>query len=322
MKIVRCWFGFLIVMMFCLKAVAQGYPNRPITLIIPFPPGGSTDIVGRIVAEGLSKELGQQVVVDNRGGAGGAIGAKAISDASPDGYTIGVAVPGTHSIPIALSRKLPYDAIKDFTPLSIAASNPLAVVVAPTVPANNLRELVEYARKNPGKLAYGTSGAGTAQHLVGEMLNQFAKIDILHVPYKGGSPVLNDLLGGQIQVGYVVVATVLGHVKAGKLKMLAVLDDHRYSELPNVPTNSEALPGFEAMTSWLGIFGPAHMPPALASRLTSEIQKVLRDPEVAKYLNANGMPVVGSTGEQLAARIRADVEGWTPIVKAGKITAD
>lgn len=304
-------------------AFAQdSFPNRPIRLIVPFPPGASTDLVGRAIAQKLSANMGVPVVVDNKAGAAGTMGSELLARAAPDGYTIGVAVPGTHSIPIALSRKLPYDAIKDFTPLSIAASNPLAVVVAPTVPANNLRELVEYARKNPGKLAYGTSGAGTAQHLVGEMLNQFAKIDILHVPYKGGSPVLNDLLGGQIQVGYVVVATVLGHVKAGKLKMLAVLDDHRYSELPNVPTNSEALPGFEPMTSWLGIFGPAHMPPALASRLTSEIQKVLRDPEVAKYLNANGMPVVGSTGEQLAARVRADVEGWTAIVKAGKITAD
>ncbi len=298
------------------------YPSKPIRLIVPFPPGASTDLLGRALAQKLSTNMGVPVVVDNKGGAAGTMGSDLLARSAPDGYTIGVAVPATHSIPIALSRKLPYDALKDFTPLSIVANNPLAIVVAPSVPANTLRELVEYARKNPGKLMYGTSGAGTSQHLVGEMLNQFAKIDILHVPYKGGSPALNDLLGGQIQVGYVVVATVLGHVKAGKLKMLAVFDDRRYSELPNVPTNSEALPGFEPMTSWLGVFGPANMPRDLATRLSSELQKAVRDPEVAKYLNAHGMPAVGSTGEQLAARVSADVDGWTPIVKAGKITVD
>ena len=198
------------------------YPSKPIRLIVPFPPGASTDLLGRALAQKLSTNMGVPVVVDNKGGAAGTMGSDLLARSAPDGYTIGVAVPATHSIPIALSRKLPYDALKDFTPLSIVANNPLAIVVAPSVPANTLRELVEYARKNPGKLMYGTSGAGTSQHLVGEMLNQFAKIDILHVPYKGGSPALNDLLGGQIQVGYVVVATVLGHGKAGKLKMLAI----------------------------------------------------------------------------------------------------
>lgn len=298
------------------------YPSRPIRVIVPFPPGASTDLLGRTIAQQLSISMGVPVVVENKGGASGTMGSELLARSAPDGYTIGVAVPATHSLPIALSRKVPYDPIKDFTPLSIVANNPLAIVVTPDLPVNNLRELVEYARKNPGKLSYGTSGAGTSQHLVGEMLNQFAHINIVHVPYKGGSGALNDLLGGQIQVGYVVVATVLQHVKAGKLKMLAVFDDQRYSELPNVPTNREALPGFEPKTSWLGIFGPANMPPAIAARLTSELQKAVRDPEVAKHLNAAGMPVVGSTGEQFAARIRDDVEGWTPIVKAGKITVN
>ncbi len=298
------------------------YPSKTIRLIVPFPPGASTDILGRTIAQKLSTSMGVPVIVDNKGGASGTMGSEQLARSAPDGYTIGVAVPATHSLPVALARKVPYDPIKDFTPLSIIANNPLAIVVTPDLPVNNLRELVEYARKNPGKLSYGTSGAGTAQHLVGEMLNQFSHINIVHVPYKGGSGALNDLLGGQIQVGYVVVPTVLQHVKAGKLKMLAVIDDRRYSELPDVPTNREALPGFESKTSWLGIFGPANLPPAIAARLTSELQKAVRDPEVAKNLNAAGMPVVGSTGEQFAARIREDIEGWTPIIKAGKITGD
>lgn len=298
------------------------YPSKPIRVIVPYPPGASTDLLGRTIAQKLSTNLGVPVIVDNKGGASGIIGSEMLARAAPDGYTIGVAVPSTHSLPVALSRKVPYDPIKDFTPLSIVANNPLAIVVTPDLPVNNLRELVEYARKNPGKLSYGTSGAGTAQHLVGEMLNRFANINIVHVPYKGGSGALNDLLGGQIQVGYVVVPTVLQHVKAGKLKMLAVIDDRRYSELPDVPTNREAMPGFEPKTSWLGFFGPANMPLAISARLTAELQKVVRDPEVARHLNSAGMPVVGSTGEQLAARLREDIDGWTPIVKAGKITGD
>ena len=303
-------------------AVAQdNYPNRPIKVIVPYPPGASTDILGRAVAQKLSTSMGVPVIVENKPGASGTMGSDFLAKSPPDGYTIGIAVPSTHSLPVALGRKVPYDPIKDFTPLSILANNPLAIVVNNDLPVSTLRELDEYARKNPGKLSYGTSGAGTSQHLVGEMLNQFARINIVHVPYKGGSGALNDLLGGQIQVGFAVVPTVLQHVKAGKLKMLAVVDNKRYSELPNVPTNLEALPGFAPKTSWLGMFGPAKMPPAIAHRLTAELQKARKDPETAKTLNAQGMPVIASTGEEFAARLREDIDGWGPIVRAGKITA-
>ena len=223
--------------------LARALVNNPPLILGDEPTGNldsrSSDEVVSLLRR-ATDDWGRSIVVDKR----------------PAKGFVGVAVPATHSLPVALARKVPYDPIKDFTPLSIIANNPLAIVVTPDLPVNNLRELVEYARKNPGKLSYGTSGAGTAQHLVGEMLNQFSHINIVHVPYKGGSGALNDLLGGQIQVGYVVVPTVLQHVKAGKLKMLAVIDDRRYSELPDVPTNREALPGFEPKTSWLGIFGP------------------------------------------------------------------
>lgn len=297
------------------------YPSKPIRLIVPYPPGASTDILARSLGQKLSTNMGVPVVVDNKAGASGIIGTAALAKAEPDGYTIGIAVPSTHTLPVALNRKVPYDPMKDFTPLSIVANNPLAIVVNPAVPAKTLRELVDYAKQNPGKLSYGTSGAGTSQHLVGEMLNQFAKIDIVHVPYKGGSGALNDLIGGQIQVGFVVVPTVLEHVKAGRLRMLAVVDDKRYSELPAVPTQREALPGISPKTSWLGVFGPAKLPPAIATRLSAELQKAAQDPQLSHYLNTNGMPVVGSTGEEFAKRLREDVEGWTPIVRAGNIAA-
>lgn len=306
----------------CTGALAQDkYPSKPLRIIVPYPPGASTDALARALGQKLSTNMGVPVVVDNKPGAAGTMGTQLLAASAPDGYTIGIAVPSTHTLPIALSRKVPYDPIRDFTPLSLVASNPLAVVVNPNLPVKTLKELVEYARANPGKLPYGTSGAGTSQHLVGEMLNQLARINIVHVPYKGGSGALNDLLGGQIQVGFVVVPTVLSHVKAGKLRMLAVIDEKRYSELPEVPTNQEALPGFASVPSWLGVFGPAGLPPAITARLVAELQKAARDPELASYLNAGGMPVVGSNGEQFAARMREDIEGWTPIVKAGKLSA-
>lgn len=303
-------------------ALAQDkYPSKPIRIIVPFPPGASTDIIARTVAPRLSASMGVPVIVENRGGASGITGSDALARSVPDGYTIGIAVPATHSLPVALSRKMPYDPIKDFTPLGILVNNPLATVVTPDLPVNSLKELVDYARKHPGELSYGTSGAGSSQHLVGEMLNQFAKINIVHIPYKGGSGSLNDLLGGQIQVGQTVISSVLPHVKAGKLKMLAVMDEHRYSELPNVPTNHEALPGFNPLTSWIGMLGPAHMDPAVVARLETALRQVLREPAVAQSLNKNGMPVVASTAAEFSKRLREDIEGWTPIVKAGNISA-
>lgn len=296
------------------------YPGKPIRIIVPFPPGASTDNLARALGQKLSANMGVPVVVENRAGAGGITGTELLARSAPDGYTIGMAVPATHTLPVALSRKVPYDPIADFTPLSIVANNPLAVVVGPKVPVHTLKELVEYARARPGKLSYATSGAGSSQHLLGEMLNQFAGVNLVHVPYKGGSVALNDLLGGQIEVGYVVVSTVLPHVKAGKLKMLAVIDDRRYPPLPDVPTHLQALPGFEPKTSWLGVFGPAKMPPAITARLVVELQKAARDPELAGFLNASGMPVVGSNGDQFAARMREDIAGWTPIVRAARIS--
>lgn len=297
------------------------YPARPIKIIVPFPPGASTDLLGRALAHRMSINMGVPVVVENKAGASGIIGMELLAKAEPDGYTIGVTVPATHSLPVALNRKVPYDPLKDFTPLSIAARNPMAIVVNPSVPVKTLDELVSYARANPNKLTYGTSGGGTSQHLVGEMLNQFAKTQIVHVPYRGGAGALNDLLAGQIQVAFVVIPTVMKHVKAGKLRMLAVVDDQRYSELPDVPTQSEALPGFSPKTAWLGVFGPAKLPPEVASRLTAEVQKALQDPQLSHQLNTNGMPVVGSNAEQFAKRIREDIDGWTPIVRAGNIVA-
>lgn len=299
----------------------ERFPSRSIRMIVPYPAGAATDTLARALAQKLGSNLGVAVVVENRGGASGTIGTEQLAKSAPDGYTIGIAVPSTHSLPVALGRKVPYDPLQDFTPLGIMVSNPLAIVVTNDVPVTGLRELVEHARRNPGKLAYASSGGGTSQHLAAEMLSQFAGIHMIHVPYKGGTNSLADLLSGQIQVGFVAIPSVLQHVKAGKLRMLAVIDDKRSPELPDVPTCAEALPGFAPRASWIGMFGPARLPPAVSARLGAELRRALHDPEVTRYLSANGMPVVAGTGEEFAARLREDIETWGPIVRAARITA-
>src|SRR4051812_15364050 len=238
----------------CSSAWGQAYPSKPVTLIIPFPPGGSTDIVGRIAADGLARELGQPFVVDNRGGAGGAIGAKAIADAATDGYTLGVATVSTHVVnPIVQGDKLRYDPLRDFTLISQIAAVPNVVSVHPSVPAADMRSFLEFARKNPGKLNYGTPGVGSLGHLIGETLKYAAKVDLVHVPYRGAGPALNDALGGQIQVLFDNLPSSLPHIQAGKLRALAVASERRVPVLPDIPTYAEL--GLEAVNdpSWFGL---------------------------------------------------------------------
>lgn len=303
-------------------AAAQDYPNKPLRLIVPFPPGGSIDILARAFAPKLSAELGQPVVIDNKAGGGGVVGADLVANAAPDGYTIGLAVPSMLTLPTVLERKLSYDPAKDFTLVTVVAKNLLAIVVNPSLPVNSLKELVAYARANPGKLSYGSAGQGSSNHLIGEVLNQFAGIEMVHVAYRGTAPQMSDLLAGQIPVGVVTTASVLPHVKAGKLRMLAVFDDKRYSELPDVPTNHEALPGFEPKMSWTGVIAPAKVPTAVTRRLHDAFVKVGSDPEVRRNMNALGMPVVGGTPQQFSALVQAEIDFWKPIVRKGNIKVD
>jgi tripartite-type tricarboxylate transporter receptor subunit TctC len=290
-----------VILLFCalsLDALGQ-YPAKPLTLIIPFPPGGSTDIVGRVAAEGLAQELGQPVVVDTRGGAGGAIGAKAIAEAAPDGYTIGLATVSTHVVNfIVRGDALRYDPLRDFTLISQIAAVPNVVSVHPGVPARDMAEFLMFARRNPGKLNFGTPGNGSLGHLIGETFKYAAKVDMVHVPYKGAGPALNDALGGQVQVLFDNLPSSLPHIQAGKLRALAVAWNKRLAILPDVPTFAEV--GLEIVNdpSWFGLVAPPRLPPDTTMRLHASLVKALQQPEVLKRLEAAAATPVGNTPEQ------------------------
>jgi tripartite-type tricarboxylate transporter receptor subunit TctC len=275
--------------------MAQTYPARPVTLIIPFPPGGSTDIVGRIAADGMARELGQPFVVDNRGGAGGAIGGKAIADAAPDGYTLGVATVSTHVVNPVAQKDLRYDPLKDFTFISQIAAVPNVVSVHPAVPARTLAELIDHARRNPGKLNYGTPGIGSLAHLLGETFKYSAKVDLTHVPYRGAGPALNDTLAGQVQVLFDNLPSSLPHIQSGKLRALAVASEKRVRALPDVPTFAEAGHPLVNDPSWFGLIAPARLPPDIAARVHAALLAALKKPEVQKRLDAAAANPVGNS---------------------------
>jgi tripartite-type tricarboxylate transporter receptor subunit TctC len=300
---------------------AQTYPSKPIRWIVPFPPGGSTDLLARIVGQKLTESWGQQVVVENRGGAGGTLGAGEAARAPADGYTLLMGAIH-HTIATSVYPKLPYDFQKDLAPITVVAIVPNVLVVNPSVPANSVKELIAYAKANPGKLTYGSAGTGTAHHLIGEQFNAQAGVNIVHVPYKGSAPAVADLIGGQVSIMYDTVASCLPHVKAGKLRPLAVATAKRASALPDVPTIAEAaLPGFE-VTTWFGALAPAKTPQEIVIKLNAEIVKILNMPDVKKRLAEAGAEPVGNTPEEMAAQIKRETEEFGKIVKQAKITPD
>ena len=294
-------------------ACAQ-YPTRPIRSIMTV--AGGADIVARVVAQGLTEALGQPVVVESQAGAGGAIGAETVARAAPDGHTIMLASASTVVMNRFLSKSARLDPLRDFTPLTKAFETIALIVTRPSLPVDSVRELIEYARRNPGKLSFGTSGVGTTHHLSGEAIRLLAGIDWIHVPYKGGPPVLTDLVGGQIQVGLTILATAAPFIKSGKVKVLAVNGARRYPVIPEVPTVGEQLPGYEAPSTWGGYFGPASMPQAVAQRLHDEIVKVLTRPEVRSKAEDIGFVIDTSTPEELTETIRRDIAYTSRIVKA------
>ena len=302
---------------------AQGYPGRAITLIIPFPPGGSTDIVGRIAAEGLAKELGQPFVIDNRGGAGGAIGAKAIADAAPDGYTLGLATVSTHVVnPVVRGAALGYDALKDFTYVSQIAAVPNVVSVHPSVPAKNMNEFVLYLKSNPGKLNFGTPGNGSLGHLTGETFKFAAGVDIVHVPYKGAGPALNDTLAGQVKVLFDNLPSSLPHIQAGRLRALAVASEKRVASLPDVPTFAEAGLPLLNDPSWFGLIGPARLPPAIVSRVGDALARAVRQPETAARLEAIAASPIANSADQFRAAVAAGIEASRRIARESNLKFD
>ena len=302
--------------------LAQNYPNKLIRIVVPYPPGGSLDILARAVAPKLSLGMGVPAITESRAGASGEIGSEYLARSAPDGYTIGLGNASTHWLPVALGKKLPYDPVKDFTPISALVKNISSLVVNSQLPVRTVKELVEYARKNPGKLLFSTPGTGTSAHLIGEMLNQIAAIELVHVPYRGSGPALNDLLGGQVLVGITSTSTVMPYLKNGRIRVLAVLDEKRYASLPDVPTGGESLPGFAPKATLTGMFGPAGMAREVISRLNAELVKAVREPEVRSTLEANAFDVVGSTPDEFSALIKGNIEQWSGVVRARNIHAD
>jgi tripartite-type tricarboxylate transporter receptor subunit TctC len=299
------------------------FPGRPIRLITITTPGGSLDILARTIAQHLSEQISQPVVVETRLGAGGNIGVDLVAKSAPDGYTIGMATVSTHGInPSLFGASMPFDAIKDFAPISLAAELKNVVVVNPSVPANNMQELVTYARANPGKLSFGSAGTGTSQHLSGELLKMVAKVDMVHVPYKGAASAAIDLVAGRIQLMFSSIPDVLPNIRASKLRAIGVTSLQRSSVLPEqVPVSEQGFSGFD-VRAWFGVVAPAATPRDIVNRLNREIVTLLAKPEVRERLGSMGMDVNTSTPEQFAAFIVAEVAKWAPVVKASGAKVD
>ncbi len=305
-----------------LGASAQAYPTRSIRLVVPFPAGGTTDILARAAAQKLTESMGQSVVVDNRPGAAGNIGADIVAKSAPDGYTLLMGTVGTHAINASLYSKMPYDHVKDFTPIVLVAGVPNVLVVNPAVPVNSVGDLINLAKAKPGSINFASSGSGTSIHLSGELFKTMAGVDMTHVPYKGSSPALTDLMGGQVQVMFDNLPSSLPQIKAGKLRAVAVTSVKRAPALPDVPTIAESgLPGFEA-SSWFGILGPAGTPANVVSRINAEVNKWLQSPEAREHLLAQGAESAGGTPERFAAHIRAETDKWAKVVKASGAKVD
>jgi tripartite-type tricarboxylate transporter receptor subunit TctC len=303
-------------------ATAQPYPSKPVRIINPFAPGGATDIIARQMAQKLTELWGQAVVVENRAGASGAIGVEMVAKSPPDGYTLLIATQTTHAANPALYPKLPYDAAKDFAPLTLAGSTALALSVRPSLPVSSVKELIDFAKKNPAKLVYASGGNGTSQHLTTELMKSMSGTYMLHIPYRGAGPAMTDLLGGQVDFMFDNLPTALPHIKAGKLRGLAVTTATRSPLAPDLPTMAEAgLPGFELAT-WFAFFAPAATPKPVVDKISGDMRRVLAQPDMQQRLAAIGVDIKASSPEELATFQRAELAKWGKIIKDSGATVD
>lgn len=300
----------------------SNWPSKPVRLIVPYPPGGATDVLTRRLAQQLAVNLGQQFIVENRAGASGMVGSEQVSRASPDGYTIGLGNNATHGLNQLITKRKLVDPFADFTPITLAAMMPLALAVHPSVPARSAAELITWAKANPGKATYGTAGTGTPHHIAGEMLSEFAGGAFIHIPYKGSGQSISDLLGGQVPIVFAALAAVLPYAQDAKIRILGLVESERQKSAPSIPTVGESVPGYVMPRTWLGYFGPPNMPAALANRINSEFVKALNDPEVAAVINTSGLQVLTSTREEFAATMRDNMARLSGVVKRINITAD
>jgi len=301
--------------------LAQEYPAKPIRVVVPFPPGGGTDLMARTVMQKLGESLGATMVIDNRGGAGGSIGSELVAKSPADGYTV-LIVSGAHAINPSLYPKLSYDSVRDFAPVTMFTSGPGLLVVHPSVPAKTVKEFIALAKSRPGQLNYASAGIGTPPHLAGELFKTMAGVELVHVPYKGNGPAYTDLIGGHVSVMFPTIPTAIPHVRAGKLRALAVTTRNRTPIAPELPSISESgVPGYD-VSSWYGLLAPAGTPAAVVAKLQREIAKVLRLPDVGEKLTAQGLDLVGSTPEAFAAVIKSEIVKWAEVVKASGARAD
>jgi tripartite-type tricarboxylate transporter receptor subunit TctC len=315
--VVTALFGLLV---FAAPAPAQTWPAaKPITIVVPFPPGPALDMVARLVGAKVSESLGQTVLVDNRSGANGTIGSNLVARAVPDGYTLLAGTVGTHVTAVHLMKSLPYDPVKDFTPIMASVEPATCLAVSSSLPVNSVPELIAYAKANPGKLSYGSSGVGSVFHMMGELFNQAAGIKIAHVPYRGVAPAMQDVIGGHIPMVFIAVSNAMAGARQGSVKILAVLEGERYPKLPQVPSMSEFIPAFKKPSSWFGFFGPAKLPPEIVVRLNAEMRKGITAPDVRAKLEAADFAVIGDTPEQFAALLKDGIERYGAIIKAAGI---
>ena len=304
-----------------LTSHAQNFPTKPVRLMVPFVPGGNVDLIARTIAPKMSEALGQQVIVDNRGGAGGIIGTELIAKAVPDGYNI-LLVGSGHVMNPAMVKKLPYDSVKDFAPIALVADVPTTLVVHPSLPARNVKELIALAKTRPGQLNYSTAGRGTNGHLAGELLNYMAHIKIEHIAYKGAAPALVDLLAGQVHMQFTSMPTVIHYVRAGRLRMLAQTGARRSPAAPDIPTMQESgLPGFVVSTGY-ALLAPADTPRPVIDRINNALKSALANSDVRTNLAGQGADPIASTPDELAAFNKAEIEKWTKVVRAAGIQAE
>lgn len=303
-------------------AGAQAWPAKPLKIIVPYSPGGTTDLLARLVGQELSKRLGQPVVVDNKPGANGMIGSDLVAKAPPDGYTLGIASPGSHAANQSLYKDIPYDTVKSFTPVTLAVSAPMLLVAHPSLGVNNVKELLAKAKAKPGSISYASGGSGSSQHLAMEYFKLMAGIEMNHIPYKGSAASYPDLIGGNVMTEIDVLPTAVPPVKAGRLKALATGSAKRLAVLPDVPTIAEAgVPGYE-YASWYGFVAPANLPKDILAKLNAEIVRALKLPEIAEKLSGAGVIVVAGTPEEFAAHIKTEMEKAAKVIKAANIKPD
>ncbi|MDE2615575.1 MAG: tripartite tricarboxylate transporter substrate binding protein [Burkholderiales bacterium] len=304
-----------------LPLAAQTWPGKPIRLVVPFPPGGATDILARALSQELGRNLGQSIVIDNKPGAGGTIGALAGAQAAPDGYTLLLTTSSTHSIGPAINPKIPYNAETDFTPVAYVASSPQVILVPMTSPATNLREFIDYARKNPGRLNYASSGNGTISNLSTEIFKARSGTFLVHIPYRGTGLSIADLISGKVDVLFDSVVSGMPHVRDGKLRALAVTSPKRSALVPELPAVAELLPGFESVT-WFGVYGPRGLPPEIVTRVNQAVNAALAEPELKERFARLGAETTGGTPQQFAAVVKAESAKWKKVITERKITTD